>query len=89
MRGHATESLLDSYTAERRPVIKAVIKTTDLLTKAMGTPSKAAQALRDTLIPAVSRWAPFQHAFVKRLSGLGIDYHRSPIVAGARNAVLR
>jgi len=83
VRGHATESLLDSYTAERRPVIKAVIKTTDLLTKAMGTPSKAAQALRNTLIPAVSRWAPFQHAFVRRLSGLGIDYHRSPIVAGA------
>ena len=82
VRGHATESLLDSYTAERRPVIKAVIKTTDLLTKAMGTPSKAAQALRNTLIPAVSRWAPFQHAFVRRLSGLGIDYHRSPIVAG-------
>ena len=48
----------------------------------MGTPSKAAQALRNTLIPAVSRWAPFQHAFVRRLSGLGIDYHRSPIVAG-------
>jgi 2-polyprenyl-6-methoxyphenol hydroxylase-like FAD-dependent oxidoreductase len=83
VRGHATESLLDSYTAERRPVIKAVIKTTDLLTKAMGTPNKVAQALRDTLIPAVSRWAPFQHAFVKRLSGLGIDYRRSPIVAGA------
>ncbi len=83
VRGHATESLLDSYTAERRPVIKAVIRTTDLLTKAMGTPNKVAQALRDTLIPAVSRWAPFQHAFVKRLSGLGIDYHRSPIVAGA------
>ena len=82
VHGHATESLLDSYTAERRPVIKAVIKTTDLLTKAMGTPSKAAQALRDTLIPAVSRWAPFQHAFVRRLSGLGIDYRRSPIVAG-------
>ena len=83
VRGHATESLLDSYTAERRPVIKAVIKTTDLLTKAMGTPNKLAQALRDTLIPAVSRWAPFQHAFVQRLSGLGIDYRRSPIVAGA------
>jgi 2-polyprenyl-6-methoxyphenol hydroxylase-like FAD-dependent oxidoreductase len=82
VRGHATESLLDSYTAERRPVIKDVIVTTDRLTKAMGTGSKLAQALRDTLIPSVSRLASFQHAFVNRLSGLGIDYHRSPIVEG-------
>ncbi len=82
VRGHATESLLDSYGAERRPVIKEVIRTTDLLTRAMGTPSKLAQALRDALIPAVSRLAPFQRAFVNKLSGLGIAYGRSPIVEG-------
>ncbi len=83
VRGHATASLLDSYTAERRPVIKNVIETTDLLTKAMGTPSKFAQTLRDILVPALSHLTPFQHAFVNRLSGLGIDYHGSPIVEGA------
>lgn len=83
LRGHATPALLDSYTAERRPVIKEVIRTTDLLTKAMATPSKFAQTLRDALIPAVSHLAPFRHAFVTRLSGLGIAYHGSPIVEGA------
>lgn len=83
VRGHATESLLDSYTSERHPVIKDVIKTTDLLTKAMGTPSKLAQNLRNTLIPALSHLPPFQHAFVNRLSGLGIDYRGSPIIEGA------
>ena len=83
VRGHATESLLDSYTAERRPVIKDVIETTHLLTKVMGTPSKLAQALRDALIPAVSHLAPLQHIFVNRLSGLEVDYHRSPIIEGA------
>ena len=83
VRGHAAESLLDSYTAERRPVIRDVIQTTDLLTKAMGTASRFAQVLRDTLIPAVSHLTPFQHAFVNRLSGLEIDYHRSPIIEGA------
>ena len=31
----------------------------------------------------VSRLAPFQHAFVQRLSELGIAYHGSPIVEGA------
>jgi hypothetical protein len=64
-------------------VIKQVIETTDFLTKAMGTPSKLAQTLRDTVIPMVSRLAPFQHAFVQRLSELGIAYRGSPIVDGA------
>ncbi len=48
----------------------------------MGTPNKFAQALRDTVIPMVSRLAPFQHAFVERLSELGIAYPDSPIVEG-------
>ncbi len=82
VRGHGNETLLDSYTAERRPVIKGVIEITDLLTRVMGTPSKFAQGLRDTFIPMVSRLAPFQHAFVERLSELGIAYRGSPIVEG-------
>jgi 2-polyprenyl-6-methoxyphenol hydroxylase-like FAD-dependent oxidoreductase len=49
----------------------------------MGTPNKFAQALRDTVIPLVSRLAPFQHAFVQRLSELGITYEGSPIIDGA------
>jgi 2-polyprenyl-6-methoxyphenol hydroxylase-like FAD-dependent oxidoreductase len=83
LRGRGNAELLDSYSAERRPVIKQVIETTDFLTKAMGTPSKFAQHLRNAVIPMVSRLAPFQHAFVKRLSELGVSYHGSPIVEGA------
>jgi 2-polyprenyl-6-methoxyphenol hydroxylase-like FAD-dependent oxidoreductase len=82
LHGHGNERLLDSYGAERIPVIKNVLHTTDLLTRAMGTPNKLAQALRDAVIPMVSRLAPFQHAFVQRLSELGITYHGSPIVEG-------
>src|SRR5581483_11592503 len=83
VHGCATESLLESYTAERLPVIKQVIGTTHFLTRVMGTPSRFVQAIRDTMIPMVSRLAPFQHAFVERLSELGIDYEGSPIVDGA------
>jgi 2-polyprenyl-6-methoxyphenol hydroxylase-like FAD-dependent oxidoreductase len=82
LRGHGNEQLLASYTAERRPVIKQVIETTHFLTRALGTPSKLAQILRDAVIPMVSRLAPFQHAFVQRLSELGIAYGGSPIVEG-------
>ena len=83
LHGHGNEDLLESYSAERRPVIQDVIETTHFLTRALGTPSKLAQILRDAVIPMVSRLAPFQHAFVQRLSELGVHYHGSPIVEGA------
>ncbi len=82
VHGHGNEELLESYSTERRPVIKQVIETTDFLTRALGTPSKLAQILRDIVIPMVSRLAPFQHAFVQRLSELGVAYRGSPIVEG-------
>jgi 2-polyprenyl-6-methoxyphenol hydroxylase-like FAD-dependent oxidoreductase len=82
LRGHADDALLDTYEAERLPVIKGVIHTTDALTRVMGTPNRFAQLLRDAFIPMVSRLAPFQHAFVQRLSELGIAYRGSPIVEG-------
>ncbi|MGH9502236.1 MAG: FAD-dependent monooxygenase [Terriglobales bacterium] len=82
LHGHGNERLLDSYSAERLPVIRQVIETSDFLTKAMGTPNKLAQVLRDTVIPMVSHLAPFEHAFVQRLSELGIAYRGSPIVEG-------
>ena len=82
LKGRGNQEMLDSYSSERLPVIKSVIDTTHRLTRVMGTPSKFAQVLRNTVIPMVSRLAPFQHAFVRRLSELGIDYHGSPIVEG-------
>ena len=82
LRGHGGENLLDSYTTERRPVIKHVIDVTDFMTRAMGTPSKLAQAARNTIIPVVSRLAPFQHGFVQTLSELGVAYRGSPMVEG-------
>jgi 2-polyprenyl-6-methoxyphenol hydroxylase-like FAD-dependent oxidoreductase len=82
LKGEGNQELLDSYSSERLPVIKNVIETTDLLTRVMGTPNKWAQVLRDAVIPMVSRLAPFQHAFVQRLSELGIAYQGSSIVEG-------
>lgn len=80
LRGN--QRLLDSYEAERLPVIRNVIEMTDAMTRVLGTPNRLAQVLRDTVIPMVSRLAPFQHAFVQRLSELGIAYSGSPIVEG-------
>ena len=83
LRGHGGDALLDSYGAERLPVIKGVIRSTDFMTRAMGTRNRLAAALRDAAIPMLSRLLPFQRAFVQRMSELGIAYHGSPIVEGA------
>ncbi|HET7931915.1 MAG TPA: FAD-dependent monooxygenase [Rhodanobacteraceae bacterium] len=82
VRGYGSDLLLDSYTAERIPVIKDVIETTHFLTRALGTPSRIAEALRNAIIPVLSRLPPFRHAMVQRLSELGIAYAGSPIVEG-------
>jgi 2-polyprenyl-6-methoxyphenol hydroxylase-like FAD-dependent oxidoreductase len=82
LRGHGGDQLLDSYSEERLPIIADVIETTDRLTKVMGMPNILAQFLRDSLIPTISHLSTFQHAFVNRLSGLGISYAESPIVEG-------
>lgn len=85
VRGHGTEQLLESYSAERCPVIKRVIDTTHRLTRALGTAGKLAQGVRNTVIPLVARWSMFQRGFVQNLSELGISYSGSPIVEGAGN----
>ena len=82
-RGRASEQLLDTYTLERRPVIQEVLRTTHLLTRVMGTASRLAQAMRDTVFPVISRLSAFQHGFVWRLSELGIAYRGSPIIEGS------
>jgi 2-polyprenyl-6-methoxyphenol hydroxylase-like FAD-dependent oxidoreductase len=82
LHGRGNERLLDSYETERLPVIRNVIAMTDAMTRVLGTPNRLAQALRDAVIPMVSRLAPFQHAFVRRLSELGVAYPESPIVEG-------
>lgn len=82
LQGRGNDRLLDSYTDERIPVIRDVIKTTDRITRIMGAPSKTAQMLRDLFAPIVSKVAPIQHAIVRRLSELDIGYPDSTIVDG-------
>jgi 2-polyprenyl-6-methoxyphenol hydroxylase-like FAD-dependent oxidoreductase len=83
VRGFGNAQLLDSYSAERCPVIKGVIDTTDLLTKALGSAGKLVQAVRNAVIPVVSEWSLFQKRFVQNLSELSLAYSGSPIVQGS------
>ncbi|KAA6465395.1 hypothetical protein DYQ86_05505 [Acidobacteria bacterium AB60] len=80
--GRGSQELLESYSAERCPVIKGVIETTHRITQAMGTKSSLAQAIRRTVIPLLSHVSAFERGFVENLSELGIAYSGSPIVEG-------
>lgn len=83
LRGHGNQLILDSYAAERLPVIEHVIENTDRMTKALGSSSRIAQFVRDAIIPPLAHIEAFQHAMVQQLSGLGIAYPHSPVVHGS------
>jgi 2-polyprenyl-6-methoxyphenol hydroxylase-like FAD-dependent oxidoreductase len=83
VRNLAKDELLSSYSQERYPIVKSVIETTHFLTTTLGASNPIAQGIRDAVIPVVTHLSQFQHAFIERLSGLGISYKGSPIVEGA------
>ena len=83
VRGRAGPLMLDSYDAERTPVIRKVIGMTHLMTRGLGTPSKPAQMARDLAIPLLFKLPPFRQSMVQRLSQLGVAYPGSQLVRGA------
>lgn len=83
VRGLASGDLLETYGAERRPVIKGVVETTHVMTQMLSTRNPIARGLRDAVLPIATHLPQIQHAFVNRLSGLGVSYAGSPIVEGS------
>jgi 2-polyprenyl-6-methoxyphenol hydroxylase-like FAD-dependent oxidoreductase len=83
-RGAARESLLDSYEAERQPVAKALLATTDAamrgLEVAIGLRSPIGTALRNQLISLVTSTSLVRARATRTVSMLDIAYPDSPIV---------
>jgi len=63
------DSLLDDYSAERRPIAQQVVEMTDRLTR-LATLPRAARPLRNTVIGIAGRIPKVQRALATRLSGL-------------------
>src|SRR5260370_6680425 len=78
--GRAPDSLLDTYGQERVPVASSVLGFTDKLTGLLTMRSRAKRAVRDTVIPVVSRVPVVQRAAARKLSQLSVAYPRSPLV---------
>ena len=67
--GGASDSVLDDYSAARRPIAKDVVAMTDRLTR-LATLPRAARPVRNAAISVVGRVPSVRLALARRLSGL-------------------
>jgi len=79
IQGKAKKELLDSYEAERIPVIDGVMKMTDQMTR-MITATKGPRVwIREWVLPILAKMG-FARKMAMRLSQLSVGYLYSPIV---------
>ncbi|WP_020659142.1 FAD-dependent monooxygenase [Amycolatopsis benzoatilytica] len=84
--GRAGESLLDTYTAERRPVAKSVLAATSFGTKLGFAEKRAVQLLFAATAP-VLRMPIVQRRLLRASSQLGISYRHGPLAAAPARRV--
>ena len=90
--GQAPDDLLDTYAEERGPVAASVLGLTHALVQVATTQQPVRRALRDALLPVVSRLPLVQRRAVRRLSQVHVTYRHSSLTrhdGGARWAALR
>lgn len=85
-RGLAAPALLDTYDAERRPVARAVLRTTTLAFRATTSRHPLVAAVRPRLaavaLPLVARATVLRRAGFRRVAELTVRYRRGPLARG-------
>ena len=74
LRGVARDSLLDTYTEERLPVVRRVLKTTDGTASIFLAHTRVRRLIRDRIFLPVLRSRLAQKRLTKRLSQLDVNY---------------
>jgi len=82
-KGRGTESLLDSFSAERSYVGDQVLKNADRLTAVGTTRNPLFRAVRDVVGHLMLGLAPVQHALADTMTEVSIGYPESPLNAGS------
>ena len=80
VQGRANLDLLDTYQAERYPVIKRVVETTERMTHLILVKNKLTNFLRKAVIKLVAYTPLLRKKFAMRLSQLDTVYDKSPII---------
>src|SRR5215831_5596346 len=84
-RGLGSDTLLDSYSAERSPIAEQVLKTTGRLTSMITATSEVVQFLRNHTACLVLGLAPVRKLAAQTASELSIGYPHSPLNAPQRH----
>ncbi len=79
LRGAASDSLLDTYTEERLPIVRRVLKTTDQTASVFLAHGRARQLFRDRIILPLLRSRAVQKRLTRRLSQLDMNYRESSL----------
>jgi len=85
IRGKASENILDTYEAERRPLVLKIISTTDSVYSFMTSNSVIIRISRLKLVPllmplllsSVQRYSDIRSRIFTSISGIGINYKHS------------
>ncbi|HEY1903972.1 MAG TPA: FAD-dependent monooxygenase [Terracidiphilus sp.] len=77
----ASDALLNSYEEERAAVGRALLRFTERGLKLATAPNPIIEAIRDNLLPIVSKLQPVQKAMLGFVSETAIEYRSSSIVA--------
>jgi 2-polyprenyl-6-methoxyphenol hydroxylase-like FAD-dependent oxidoreductase len=80
LQGHASEQLLDSYEAERRPVARATLRGTDVATRLGMIDRPLARAIRGRMASFLTTLGPVRDRITRAVAELDVNYRRSPIV---------
>ncbi len=88
-RGVAPDSLLDSYSTERRGVVAGVVRGSHLLTRMVTLRNPVARSIRDHLAMILGEFDLVARRMSLDLSELGVGYRQSPIVAEDRPGPFR
>lgn len=77
--GAAGVDLLDTYTAERRPVAAEVLRRTTTNTRALVAEGRPARLLRDHVLVRILNLSWVQRQATRAASQLGLSYRRGPL----------
>jgi 4,5-epoxidase len=87
--GHAGTGLLDTYSAERRPIAESVLSATSFGTK-LGFPTTSAGRRLFAVLSPLLRLPAVQRRLLRAASQLDINYRNGPLADGsARPSLLR
>lgn len=86
IKGKAKEELLDSFEAERMPVIDGVMRMTDQVTKLITATDGPRVWIREWILPIIAKMG-FAAKMAMRLGQLSMGYPRSSIVLPGRVVV--